>query len=739
MNHPPKPNFFIGILFLFVVIAACQPTAETDQSEPAAQPENSLMLQQEHEPPMAEQQPYEMTLHGHTRVDDYFWMRLTDDQKMAETPDDQTQQVLDYLNAENDYFDQMMAHTEDLQETLFEEMKGRIKEDDSSVPYTRRGYVYQTRYETGQEYPIYSRYEGSMEADEEVMLNVNDMAEGYEFFSVGGLSVSLDNRYIAYGVDTLSRRIYDIYVKDLETGEMLEDFIPATTGRATWSADGKYLFYTVKEPVSLRSYRVMRHEIGTPASEDVIVFEETDETFSTYVYRTKSDKYLVIGSYQTLSSEIQILEADNPTGEFRMFQPRERGLEYNVAHYGDEFYVRTNLDAQNFRLMKTPADATSKENWTEVIPHRDDVLLEDMEIFQNYLVLGERIAGITEIRVMPWEGEEYYIEFPEAAHLAYTTTNLEFNTDKLRLGYMSMKSPSSVYDFNMVTQEMELLKEQPVLGGFDRDNYKTERVMSVSRDGVEVPLSIVYHKDTPTDGSAPLLLYGYGSYGASMEPSFSSTRLSLLDRGFIYVIAHIRGGEEMGRHWYEDGKLLKKKNTFTDFVDAGKWLLDNGYTTQDRLFAMGGSAGGLLMGAVLNMEPDLWAGVVAAVPFVDVVSTMLDETIPLTTGEWDEWGNPKDAEYYEYILSYSPYDQVRETAYPPVLVTTGLHDSQVQYWEPAKWVAKLRTHNTSEGGPILLQTNMDAGHGGASGRFKSLHDRARDYAFLIDLAGLNAK
>ncbi|MEM6396965.1 MAG: S9 family peptidase [Bacteroidota bacterium] len=697
------------------------------------------MLSQEHAPPMAEKQAYEMTLHGHTRVDDYFWMRLSDEQKMAEQPDEQTQKVLDYLNAENNYFDQMMAHTVGLQETIFEEMKGRIKEDDTSVPYKRRGYVYQTRYETGQEYPIYSRFKGNMEAEEEIMLNVNDMAEGYEFFSVGGLSVSLDDRYIAYGVDTLSRRIYDIYLKDLETGELLPDFIPATTGRATWSADGKYLFYTVKEPVSLRSYRVMRHEIGTPSTDDVMIYEEEDETFSTYVYRTKSDKYLIIGSYQTLSTELRILEADNPTGEFRIFQPRERGLEYNIAHYGDDFYVRTNLDARNFRLMKTPVSATNKSNWTEVIAHRDDALLEGMDIFQNYLVLSERIAGITELRVMPWEGEEYYVDFPEEAHLAYTTTNLEFNTDKLRLGYMSMKTPASVFDFNMTTKEMELLKEQPVLGGFDRNDYKTERLMSVSRDGVEVPLSMVYHKDTPTDGSAPLLLYGYGSYGASMDPSFSSTRLSLLDRGFIYVIAHIRGGEEMGRHWYEDGKLLKKKNTFTDFVDAGKWLLENNYTSQDRLFAMGGSAGGLLMGAVVNMEPDLWAGVVAAVPFVDVVSTMLDETIPLTTGEWDEWGNPKDPEYYEYILSYSPYDQVKQTAYPPMLVTTGLHDSQVQYWEPAKWVAKLRTHNTESGGPILMHTNMDAGHGGASGRFKSLKDRARDYAFLIDLAGLNAK
>ncbi|MEM7572091.1 MAG: S9 family peptidase [Bacteroidota bacterium] len=729
---------------VLVLMLGCQADGSEQNSEATANastanPQSSLMLDKtDLQAPVAETTPRELTMHGHTRTDNYFWMRLTDDQKMSETPDEQTQKVLDYLNAENDYFSEMMGHTEDLQTELFEEMRGRIKEDDSSVPYRVRGYYYQTRYESGKEYPIYVRREGSLDAEEEIMLNVNEMADGYDYFRVAGTSVSLDNRYLAYGVDTLSRRIYDIYVKDLETGEMLSDVIPATTGGATWSADGQYLFYTVKEPVSLRSYRVMRHKIGTPASEDVVVFEEEDETFSVFVYSTKSEQFLVMGSYQTLSTEYRILESDNPTGEFRIFQPRERGLEYSIAHYGDDFYVRCNLDARNFRLMKTPTSATTKDNWTEVVPNRDDVLLEGMDIFNDYLVLSEREAGITQLRIMPWEGEEHYIDFPEDAYLAYTAANPEFETSTLRLGYQSMSTPGSVFEYDMGTKEMTLLKESPVLGGFNKEDYRTERVMATVRDGVEVPLSIVYHKNTPTDGSAPLLLYGYGSYGYSMEPSFSSARLSLLNRGFVYVIAHIRGGEEMGRHWYEDGKLMNKKNTFYDFIDAGKYLVENGYTSQDRLFAMGGSAGGLLMGAVVNMEPDLWAGVVAAVPFVDVISTMIDESIPLTTGEWDEWGNPiTDKDAYEYMLSYSPYDQVEAVEYPPMLVTTGLHDSQVQYWEPAKWVAKMREMKTGNS-PLLMHTNMEAGHGGASGRFQRLREVARDYSFLIDLAGLNS-
>ncbi|PHI20083.1 oligopeptidase B [Lewinellaceae bacterium SD302] len=684
--------------------------------------------------PEAAKKPHEMTIHGDTRVDDYYWMKLTDEQKNAEDPDEQTTEVLAYLNAENDYFDQMTAHMSDLKETIFQEIKGRIKETDESVPYKVRDYYYITRYEEGKEYPIYSRKAGSLDADEEIMMDVNEMAEGHDYYALGGNNVSMDNRYVAFGVDTVSRRQYTIRVKDLQTGEMLNDVIPNTTGGSTWSNDGQYLFYTVKEPVSLRSYRIYRHKIGTPTQEDVMIFEEEDETFSAFVYKSKSDKYLILGSYQTLSTEFQILEADNPTGEFRMFQPRERGLEYGIAHYGDKFYIRTNLDAKNFQLMSTPETATTKDNWETVIGNRDDVLLEGIDIFKDYLVVSERKAGLTNIRVMPWEGEEHYLEFNDPAYVAGTSANPEFDTDVLRYRYQSLTTPSTVYDYNMNSKEQELLKQQEVLGGFDASEYQSERIMAKARDGAEVPVSIVYKKGTPKDGSAPLLLYAYGSYGYSMDPSFSISRLSLLDRGFIYAIAHIRGGEEMGRNWYEDGKMMNKMNTFTDFIDVGKVLVEKDYTQNDRLFAMGGSAGGLLMGAIINLAPDMWKGVVAAVPFVDVVTTMLDETIPLTTGEYDEWGNPNEEAAYKYMLSYSPYDNVEAKDYPAMLVTTGLHDSQVQYWEPAKWVAKLREMKTDQN-PLLMHTNMEAGHGGASGRFKRLREVARDYAFFVDLAG----
>jgi oligopeptidase B len=482
----------------------------------------------------------------------------------------------------------------------------------------------------------------------------------------------------------------------------------------------------------------MRHEMGTDPAKDVEIFEETDPTFLTFVYKTKSDKYIVIGSSQTLSNEYRVLDADDPTGEFRIIQPRERELEYNIAHYQDKFYIRTNLDAKNFRLMVTPEDATTKDNWKEVIPHRADVLLEGMDIFQDYLVLDERKNGISQLRVRPWKGDEYYIEFPEEAYLVGTTANFDFDTKLLRFNYQSMKTPPSTYDFNMDTRERKLLKQQEVLGGFDSDDYITERVFTTARDGARVPVSIVYHKNFVKDGTRPLLLYGYGSYGASMEPSFSSARLSLLDRGFAYAIAHIRGGEEMGRTWYEDGKLLNKKNTFTDFIDVAEDLIEKDFTNKEKIFAMGGSAGGLLMGAVVNMRPDLFKGIVAAVPFVDVVTTMLDESIPLTTFEYDEWGNPNDAEYYNYMKSYSPYDNVEAKDYPAMLVTTGLHDSQVQYWEPANWVDKLRELKTDKN-PILMHTNMEAGHGGASGRFQRLNEMARNYAWLVDLARVDTK
>lgn len=685
--------------------------------------------------PVADKQAHEMTIHDHTRNDEYYWMKLTDEQKNAEKPDEHTSQVINYLEAENEYLSQMMSHTADFQEQLFQEMKGRIKEDDSSVPYKDNGYYYITRYEQGQEYPIHSRKKGSLEADEEIMLNVNELAEGFGYYRVAGRSVSPSNEILAYGEDTLSRRIYTIRFKNLKTGEMLEDKIPNTTGGAVWGNDNQHVFYSVKDE-TLRPVKIYRHKLGTPSTDDVLIYEEKDDTFSAFVYKTKSKKYIVVGAYQTLSQEYQVLDADKPTGELRMIQARERGLEYGIAHYGDKFYIRTNLDAKNFRLMSTPEDATSKDNWTEVIPHRKDVLFEGMDIFKDYLVLSERKNGITQLRVRPWEGEEHYIDFGEDAYLTYTSANPEFDTDILRIGYQSMTTPNTIYDYNMISKDFNQLKQQEVLGGFSSDDYVSERLYATAHDGVKVPISIVYHKDFNKDGEQPLLLYGYGSYGNSMDPYFSSARLSLLNRGFAFAIAHIRGGEEMGRHWYEDGKLLNKKNTFTDFIDCGEYLISQNYTNKGQLYAQGGSAGGLLMGAVMNMRPDLWNGIVAAVPFVDVITTMLDESIPLTTGEYDEWGNPNEKEYYDYILSYSPYDQVEAKDYPTTLVTTGLHDSQVQYWEPAKWVAKLRDMKTDKN-PLLLYTNMEAGHGGASGRFARLREVAREYAFFLDLAGKN--
>lgn len=707
------------MLTAIAFFAACNQDSNQTESTSAMYEKTDI------QPPTAKKVAKELTIHGDTRVDNYYWLNEREDPE-----------VIAYLEAENEYKDKMLEHTKDFQEKLFQEMKGRIKEEDQSVPYKDNGYFYLTRYEEGQEYPIYSRKKETLEAPEEVMLNVNEMAEPYDFYNVSGLSVSPNNKLLAFGVDTLSRRIYTLKFKNLETGQILEDEIPGTQAGYAWANDNHTIFYVAKDPQTLRGYKIMKHKLGDSAEQDEEIFVEEDETYFSYVYRTKSDKYIVIGSTTTLSQEYRILEADNPDGTFRTFHPRERGLEYDIAHFDDKFYIRTNLDAKNFRLMSTSEDATTKDNWQEVIAHRDDVLLEDMDIFKDYLVLSERKNGITQIRVRPWSGEEHYIEFPEEAYVAYTSVNPRFDTEQLRLGYQSMTTPNTTYDYNMRTKEFNMLKQQEVLGDFDPNNYETERVMVEARDGAQVPVSIVYRKGFDKDGKSPLLLYGYGSYGASMEPSFSSARLSLLDRGFGYAIAHIRGGEEMGRQWYEDGKLLNKKNTFTDFIDVGEWLVENNYTNKDKLFAMGGSAGGLLMGAVVNMRPELWKGVVAAVPFVDVVTTMLDESIPLTTFEYDEWGNPNNKEYYEYIKSYSPYDNVEAKDYPAMLITTGLHDSQVQYWEPAKWVAKLREMKT-DNNPLIMHTNMEAGHGGASGRFRRLKETAMMYAFVLDLAGKN--
>lgn len=676
------------------------------------------------QPPVAKIVPHTLEKHGHVRTDNYYWLN-----------DKEDQEVIDYLNKENEYYQKMTAHTKELQENLFQEMKSRIKEDDSSVPYFYNGYYYITRFEKGKDYPIYSRKKGSLDAKEEIMFDCNEMAKGHSYFNLSGINVSEDNKYAAFGVDLVSRRQYTIQIKNLETGEILPVKIENTTGGSTWASDNKTLFYTRKDAQTLRSDKIYRHTLGTDIAKDALVFHEKDDTFYTFVYKEKSKKYLVIGSTSTLTSEYQILESNNPNGNFRLFQERVRGLEYSISHYGDSFYVVTNKDkATNFKLMKTPESKTAMEYWSELIPHRNDVLLEGIEIFKDYLVVEERSNGLNKIQIRPWNaGESYYLPFESETYTAYTTTNVDFDTEILRFGYQSLTTPSSVMDFNMRTKEKKVLKEQEVLGGkFDKNNYVEERIWATAEDGTKLPISMVYRKGMKKDGNNPFLLYAYGSYGSTIDPTFSSTRLSLLDRGFIFAIAHVRGGEYLGREWYENGKLLKKKNTFTDFIDCSKYVIAQKYTSAKHLYAEGGSAGGLLMGAIVNMAPELYNGVIAQVPFVDVVTTMLDDSIPLTTGEYDEWGNPNDKEYYDYMLSYSPYDQVKAQDYPNMYVSTGLHDSQVQYWEPAKWVAKLRAMKTDKN-VLFLDTNMEAGHGGASGRFEALKELAKEFAFLLDL------
>ncbi|WP_438988477.1 S9 family peptidase [Polaribacter sp.] len=685
--------------------------------------------------PVAKKQPTKLEMHGDVRIDNYFWMRLSDAQKLAEVKDEQTKEVIDYLDAENAYYDDVTAYSKNFEEKLFEEMKGRIKEDDASVPYKNNGYYYITRYEKGMQYPIYSRKRETLDTEEQILFNVNDMAKEYDYYQLGGLNVSPDNKLAVFATDTVSRRQYFLRIKNLETGNIYTDIIDNTTGGSVWANDNKTIFYTKKDPITLRSEKIFRHVLGTPTSEDVEVYHEKDETFGVYVTKSKSKKYIIIGSYSTVSTEAQFLDADNPTGSLQMIQPRERDLEYSVSHFGDHFYILTNKDeATNFKLMKTPVSAPTKNNWVDVIPHREDTLLEDFSIFKEYLVLEERTDGLSKVRIKRWDAkEDYYLPFNEETYSVGVYSNPDFDTNTLRYSYNSFTTPASVIDFNMADKSKEVKKEQEVLGGkFDKNNYKSERVWATARDGKKVAISLVYHKDTQLTSQTPLLQYAYGSYGYTIPDGFSTTRLSLLDRGFVYALAHIRGSQYLGRDWYEDGKMLHKKNTFTDFVDCSKFLIDNNYTSPKHLYAMGGSAGGLLMGAVVNMNPELYNGIIAAVPFVDVVSTMIDDSIPLTTGEYDEWGNPNNKEYYDYIKSYSPYDQVTSKAYPNMLVTTGFHDSQVQYWEPAKWVAKLRDLKT-DNNILLLHTNMEAGHGGASGRFDALKETAKDYTFFLAL------
>lgn len=698
-----------GLLFFVVLAAGAQKIRDSKKMQP----------------PVAKTLPHKLVKHNHTRVDHYYWLRERDN------PD-----VTAYLEAENRYADEEMKHTAELQKTLFEEFKTRIKQTDETVPYRKDGYYYYTRTIEGKNYPVYCRKKGSLEAPEEILLDANREAEGHAFFSVGSLEISSNNNLMAFATDTVGRRFYTIRFRDLTTGEDLPDVIRDVTPSLAWANDNRTLFYAKQDPQTLRAYRIYRHVLGTDPAGDSLVYEEADETFRTFVFKTKSKKYVMIGSAQTLSTEYRFLDADNPEEEFRILQSRRREHEYSVDHFGDHFYILSNDQAKNFRLMRAPVRRPGVENWEEIVAHRPDVFLEDIEIFRDYLVLVERKNGLLQLRVRPWSGgEEHYIDFGEPAYSARPVGNYEFDTSVVRYSYSSLTTPNSVYDYDMGTKQKVLLKQDEVLGGFDQKNYVTERIYAPSHDGVKIPVSLVYRKGFRKDGSSPLLQYGYGSYGISTDARFNPFVISLLDRGFVYAIAHIRGGQELGRQWYEDGKLLNKKNTFKDFIACTEYLIAQKYADRKRVYALGGSAGGLLMGAVMNMRPDLYHGIIANVPFVDVVTTMLDESIPLTTFEYDEWGNPNEQAYYEYMLSYSPYDQVEAKHYPNLLVMTGLHDSQVQYWEPAKWVAKLRALKKDKN-RLIFKTNMDAGHGLASARYKRYEELALQYAFVLDLAGV---
>lgn len=700
-------NSFIRIITLFVAsitLVSCQQLNNRTMKKPTAKK-------------IAKQ----LVKHGHSRIDNYYW--LND----RENPD-----VIDYLNAENSYTKQVMKKTEQIQETIYNEIVGRIKQTDISVPYNFNEYSYYVKYEEGKEYPIYCRKKLAETAHEQIFLDGNQMAEGHPYFQIGGWDFSTNNNILAYSVDTVSRRKYDIYFRNIEIGNMYDEVIPNTSGNIVWANDNRTVFYEVKDQ-TLRPYRIYKHTIGTHVDSDLLIYEEMDPTFYVRVSKTKSEKYIIISSGSTLSTESRILNADNPDGEFKVFQERLPDVEYRISHQNDRFLILTNYKAVNFQLMEVGEDNTNINKWNVIIPGTDNVLIEGVDVFNNFFVVTERKDGLPKFRIFNTKANtDYYLDFEETDYYVASSSNPDFDSQKLRYNYTSLKTPRTVYDYDMIDHKQTLLKREEVVGGYNPDDYVTERKYAVSRDSVKIPISIVYKKGYKFNGKSPLLLYGYGSYGYSIESTFRSSRLSLLDRGFAYAIAHIRGGEELGRNWYEDGKMLNKKNTFFDFIDCGEYLIDENYTSKNNMFALGGSAGGLLVGAVINYRPELFRGVIAAVPFVDVVTTMLDESIPLTTSEYDEWGNPNEKKYYDYMLSYSPYDQVEAKDYPAILVTTGLHDSQVQYWEPAKWVAKLRDMKTDDN-ILLIKTNMDFGHGGASGRFEQYKETALEYAFMLML------
>jgi oligopeptidase B len=696
--------YHLIVLFIFT---ACQEKMNTETS-----------------PPTCEKKPKLLSIHNDDRLDDYYWLK-----------DRENPSVINYLKKENSYTKSIMANTDTLQNNLFKELKGRIKEEDKSVPYTYNGFSYWRKYKTGAEHPIYYR-ENNNTKSKEVLIDCNKLAKDYDFFDFSTYDISSNNELMAYGYDTLSRRIYQIKIKNITTGEVYPEILENTTGSMVWANDNKTIFYTKQDLQTLRSFQIYSHTIGTNQSEDILIYEEKDETFYCYVYKSKSDQFIIINSSSTLSDEYKLIPAEKPLTKPKTFQVRKKGLEYSIYHFYDKFYIITNQDHKNFSIKECSINETNSEVWSTFIEGDDECLIEGIDLFDNYMVITERREGLLQLKVINLkDNKSWYIPFNESTYIANTTSNLEMQSNTLRFAYNSMVNPGTVYDYNMDAKTTKILKEKEIVGGYNQNDYHSERLWADSRDGTKIPLSIVYKKGLERNGKNPTLLYAYGSYGYSIDPTFSSNRLSLLDRGFIFVIAHIRGGEEMGRQWYESGKLLKKKNTFFDFIDCGEFLIQEKFCTKENLYAAGGSAGGLLVGAVINLAPNLFNGVIAHVPFVDVVTTMLDESIPLTTGEYDEWGNPNNKEYYDYMLSYSPYDNVEEKEYPNLLVTTGLHDSQVQYWEPAKWVAKLREKKTDDN-ILLLKTNMKTGHGGASGRFEYLKEIAFDYAFLFKLENI---
>lgn len=717
---------FLGVLFLM----ACKPEAEpAAQAQPQAEPPGGSGIAEETlEQPMAVKKPHEMTLHGHTRTDEYYWLR--DDTR-------QDPEVIAYLEEENAYFEKVMEPLSAIQENMYEEMTSRLDPDDSSVPYLKNGYWYYYRYEPGKEYAIYARRKGTMEAEEEILVDGNERTEGFDFYALGGMEISDDHRYAAIAEDFAGRRINEIRILDTQSGEFLPEVIHNASSSLAFSADGQYLFYLNKNLETLLAYQLMRHKLGTDAGQDVLVYEEKDNTFYNGVQRSRSGDYIELFHRNTDTTEVQLLAADDPLGSFKPFLPRETGHEYEIDHANGQFFIRTNWQALNFRVMSVDLENSSdKSKWKELIAHRDDAMVRDIQAFDRWLVVGERKDGLRQVRVKAHDGSvDRYLVSSEEAFVMWPSVNVNTDTDTIRYGFSSLVTPNQTWEIDLVSGESRLLKAERVLGGFSSDNYQSKRIMIEARDGAKVPVSIAWHRGTKLDGSAPALVYAYGSYGSSTDPWFRSSVISLLDRGFVYVIAHIRGGQEMGRQWYENGRLMNKKNTFTDFIDVTKNLQQIPMIDPSRTYALGGSAGGLLMGAVINMAPELYHGVIAAVPFVDVVTTMLDESIPLTTGEFNEWGNPKNKEAYEYMLSYSPYDQVKAQDYPNLMVTTGLHDSQVQYFEPAKWVARLRDRRT-DNNQLIMHTNMEAGHGGASGRYRALKETAQEFAFLAGLAGL---